>query len=169
RQRQPRRLSAGADPPLPAEADPVVTYLLIAVAALMFGLYNVFIKLSADHIHAVLGAVVLQFVAAFMGLAWLLYLMAGQSTSPHFRSRGITVAGLAGIAIGLVAFLTFVVYGRGLPVAGGNPLIIGGSLLVTTGVGVLLLREALSPLQLGAIGLIALGIGVFAWEAARQS
>ena len=146
-----------------------MTYALIAVAALMFGLYNVFIKLSADHIQAVLGAVVLQFVAAFMGLAWLLYLMATQSTSPNFTGRGITIAALAGIAIGLVEILTFVVYGRGLPVAVGNPLIIGGSLLVTTGVGVLLLREVLSPLQLGAIGMIALGIGVFAWDAARTA
>ena len=146
-----------------------MTWILIAVAALMFGLYNVFIKLSSDHIHAVLGAVVLQFVAAFMGLAWLLYLMATQSTSPNFTGRGITIAALAGIAIGLVEILTFVVYGRGLPVAVGNPLIIGGSLLVTTGVGVLLLREVLSPLQRGAIGLIALGIGVFAWDAARTA
>ena len=75
---------------------------------------------------------------------------------------------MAGIAIGLVEILTFVVYGRGLPVAVGNPLIIGGSLLVTTGVGVVLLREALSPVQLAAVGLIGLGIAAFAWEAARQ-
>ena len=146
-----------------------MTALLIAVAALMFGLYNVFIKLSADHIQAVLGAVVLQFVAAFMGLAWLLYLQIGQSGPPQFSARGLTLAALAGIAIGLVEILTFFIYGRGLPVAVGNPLIIGGSLLVTTGVGILLLREALSPLQLGAIALIGLGIAVFAWEATRQA
>ena len=79
----------------------------------------------------------------------------------------LTIAALAGIAIGLVEILTFFVYGRGLPVAVGNPLIIGGSLLVTTGVGVLLLREALSPLQLLGVGLIGLGIALFAWDAAR--
>jgi len=144
-----------------------LTYILIAVAALMFGLYNVFIKLSADHIHAVLGAVVLQFVAAFMGLAWLLWLQASQAGELQYSSRGLTLAALAGIAIGLVEILTFFVYGRGLPVAVGNPLIIGGSLLVTTGVGVLLLREALSPLQLLGVGLIGLGIALFAWDAAR--
>lgn len=145
-----------------------MTALLITVAALMFGLYNVFIKLSADHIQAVLGAVVLQFVAAFMGLAWLAWLHLGQGQALSHTPRGLTLAAMAGVAIGLVEILTFVVYGRGLPVAVGNPLIIGGSLLVTTGVGVLLLREALSPLQLGAVGLIGLGIAVFAWEAARQ-
>ncbi|HLS17804.1 MAG TPA: hypothetical protein VK049_08280 [Paenalcaligenes sp.] len=42
-------------------------YLLVAVAAFMFGMYNVFIKLSSSHIEAVLGAVVLQFVAAVNG------------------------------------------------------------------------------------------------------
>ncbi|MGY0561100.1 hypothetical protein ACW7G2_10340 [Luteimonas sp. A277] len=144
-------------------------YALIAVAALMFGLYNVFIKLSADHIQAVLGAVVLQFVAAFMGLAWLLYLQATQADSLHFNSRGLALAACAGVAIGLVEILTFFVYGRGLPVAVGNPLIIGGSLLVTTIAGILFLRESLSPVQLAAIGLIGLGIAAFAWEATRQA
>lgn len=146
-----------------------MTAILIAVAAMMFGLYNVFIKLSADHIQAVLGAVVLQFVAAFMGLAWLAWLHLGQGTPLQHNSRGLMLAALAGLAIGLVEILTFMIYGRGLPVAVGNPLIIGGSLLVTTGVGVLLLREALSPLQLAAVALIGLGIAVFAWDAARAA
>lgn len=144
-----------------------MTYLLLAAAALMFGLYNVFIKLSADHIQAVLGAVVLQFVAAFMGLAWLIYLQVAQPAPLQLSTRGVVLAALAGLAIGLVEILTFFVYGRGLPVAVGNPLIIGGSLVVTTSVGVLLLREALDPLQLAAIGLIGLGILLFAWGAAR--
>ena len=48
-------------------------YVLLALAAVMFGFYNVFIKLSADHIQAILGAVVLQFVAAFLGLGLLAY------------------------------------------------------------------------------------------------
>src|SRR5690625_7871959 len=118
----------------------------------MFGLYNVFIKLSADHIQAVLGAVVLQFVAAFMGLAWLLYLQTTQSGSLAYNSRGLALAALAGVAIGLVEILTFFVYGRGLPVAVGNPLLSGGSLLLTTGVGGVLLREALRPPRRAAVG-----------------
>ena len=144
-----------------------MTYILLAVAALMFGLYNVFIKLSADHIQAVLGAVVLQFVAAFMGRAWLIYLQVAKPAQLQLSARGLVLAALAGLAIGLVEILTFFVYGRGLPVAVGNPLIIGGSLIATTSIGVLLLREALGPLQLSAIGLIGLGIMLFAWAGAR--
>lgn len=144
-----------------------MSYWLIALAALMFGLYNVFIKLSADHINAVLGAVVLQFVAAFVGLGLLLYMQAGGSGALQISSRGVLLAIMAGVAIGLVEILTFVIYGRGIPVAVGNPLIIGGSLLVTTGVGIFLLRELVSPLQIAAIAMIGLGISVLAWDAVR--
>ena len=145
----------------------MLIYLLVAVAAVMFGLYNVFIKVSADHIHAVLGAVVLQFVAAFMGLAVLLYLYQAGATDISWTGRGVALSALAGLAIGLVEILSFLVYGRGLAVAVGNPLIVGGSLVVTTGVGVLLLREHLKALQLAAVGLIALGIVLLALSATR--
>jgi transporter family protein len=77
------------------------------------------------------------------------------------------LAALAGVALGLGEILSFVIYARGIPVAVGNPLIVGGSLVVTTGVGIALLHEALSGWQIAAIVLIAAGIGVFAWDAAR--
>src|SRR5690554_7202582 len=82
-------------------------YVLLALAAVMFGLYNVFIKLSADHIQAILGAVVLQFVAAFLGLGLLAYFKYTDQISLHVSPRGITLAVLAGIAIGLVEILSF--------------------------------------------------------------
>ena len=130
-------------------------YVLLAMAAVMFGLYNVFIKLSADHIQAILGAVVLQFVAAFLGLGL------------HVSPRGITLAVLAGIAIGLVEILSFIIYARGVDVAIGNPVIVGGSLIVTTGVGWLFLREALNPWQVAAVFSILGGVAVLAWQAGR--
>lgn len=141
---------------------------LLAMAAVMFGLYNVFIKLSADSIQAVLGAVVLQFVAAFVGLGLLLYMKYASDLQITATSRGVMLAILAGVAIGLVEILTFVIYGRGVPVAVGNPLIIGGSLVVTTGIGVLLLRESVNPVQFVAILLVAGGIGLLAWDAMRH-
>lgn len=143
-----------------------MTYLLVAFAALMFGLYNVFIKLSSSHIEAVLGAVVLQFIAAFVGLSLLLY-MKFNGSAIYSSPKGLGLAVAAGVAIGVVEILTFVIYGRGLAVAIGNPLIIGGSLLVTTGAGVLFMREQISLTQLIAIGLIAAGVGLMVWSAGR--
>ena len=142
-------------------------YVLLALAAVMFGLYNVFIKLSADHIQAVLGAVILQFVAAFLGLGLLLYFKYSQQLVLHVTPRGVSLAVLAGIAIGIVEILTFVIYGRGIAVAVGNPLIVGGSLVVTTGIGWLLLREGLNPWQALAVFLIIAGVALLAWQAGR--
>ncbi len=144
-----------------------MTYWLLALAALMFGLYNIFIKLSADHINAVLGAVILQFVAAFLGLAVLIYMRYFTQTPFNVTNRGITLAILAGVSIGLVEMVTFYVYSRGIPVALGNPLIIGGSLIVTTGIGIVLLREHVSAIQLSAIALIIIGVAIMAWDGTR--
>lgn len=132
--------------------------ILIAVTALFFGLYNVFIKLSSEHINPILGAVVLQFVAAFLGLGLLVITRARAAAPLVVTGRGITLAVLAGLAIGLVEILTFNIFGRGVPVAVGNPLIVGGSLLVTSLVGILLLREVISPAQVVALVLITSGV-----------
>lgn len=141
--------------------------LWIIIAAVMFGLYNVFIKLSADDINPILGAVVLQFVAAFIGLGLLLASQA-QSDSPLiWSSRGLLLATLAGVAIGLVEILAFFIYGRGVLVAVGNPLIVGGSLVVTTAIGVFLLRETINLAQIAAILLITGGVLLLALTAAR--
>src|SRR5690606_34111612 len=124
----------------------------------MFGLYNVFIKLSADHINPILGAVVLQFVAAFIGLGLLLASQAQSDSSLIWSGRGLLLATLAGVAIGLVEILAFFIYGRGVLVAVGNPLIVGGSLIVTTAIGVFLLRETINLAQAAAILLITGGV-----------
>lgn len=142
---------------------------LIVLAAFMFGMYNVFIKLSSDHIEAVLGAVILQFVAAFIGLALLLYLQKSSGESLQVTSRGIWLAVLAGVAIGVVEIVTFFIFGMGTPVSVGNPLIIGGSLVVTTSVGIIFLREMLNPIQLSAVVLIALGVTLLAVGAMRSA
>lgn len=144
-----------------------MTWLLVSLAAVMFGLYNVFIKVSADHIQAVLGAVVLQFVAAFVGLGMLAWLHLATPTELTVTSRGVWLSALAGVAIGVVEIVSFAIYGRGMAVAVGNPLIVGGSLVITTGVGFALLREHLNVVQLAAIGVIMLGIVLLAWGATR--
>src|SRR5690625_3144757 len=140
----------------------------IITAAVMFGLYNVFIKVSADDINPILGAVVLQFVAAFMGLGMLLVTQMQAGSLPFWSGRGLVLASLAGVAIGAVEILTFFIYGRGVLVAVGNPLILGGSRVVTLGVGVFLLHESISLTQLMAVSLIFIGVLLLAWSAGGQ-
>lgn len=64
-------------------------------------LYNVFIKLSSSHIEAVLGAVVLQFVAALVDWALLLYMKATGSVI-YSSGKGLCLA-VGGVAVALIA------------------------------------------------------------------
>ncbi len=134
---------------------------LALLTALCLALYNFFIKLAADHLPPAVGAVVLQLVAAALGAAWLLRLkLQGQPLA--LSGRGLALAALAGLGVGLAEILTFVVFQRGVPASVGTPVIVGGSVLLTALLGLAVLREALSWPQLGGLVLVVAGIALLA-------
>ncbi|WP_375436174.1 EamA family transporter [uncultured Hymenobacter sp.] len=136
---------------------------LAACAAVGMALYNLFIKAAAGQIHQMVGAVVLQVVAALVGAGLLLVLyLRGMLPANLVSTRGIALAALAGVSIGVAEILTFVVYGKGAPASVGTPLIVGGSVLLTAVLGVLVLRETLAwPQALGLL-LVVSGIALLA-------
>lgn len=134
---------------------------LALLTALSLALYNFFIKLASDHIPAAVGAVVLQLVAAALGTLWLLGLK-WQGQPLPISSKGLGLAALAGLGVGLAEILTFVVFKRGVPSSVGTPVIVGGSVLLTALLGLLLLREVLTGAQLAGLGLIVAGIALLA-------
>ena len=134
---------------------------LALLTALCLAGYNVFIKLAANSLPPAVGAVVLQLVAAGLGAAWLLRLWwLGQPLA--VSGRGLGLAALAGLSVGLAEILTFVVFRRGVPAAVGTPVIVGGSVLLAALLGLGLLRENLTCTQLGGLGFIVLGIALLA-------
>ncbi|OGX85167.1 hypothetical protein BEN47_02215 [Hymenobacter lapidarius] len=134
---------------------------LALLTALCLALYNFFIKLAADHIPAAVGAVVLQLVAAGLGAGWLLYLKL-QGQPLIITSKGLGLAALAGVGVGLAEILTFVVFQRGVNSSVGTPVIVGGSVLLTAVLGLVVLREALTVPQAGGLVLIVAGIALLA-------
>ncbi len=134
---------------------------LALLTALCLALYNFFIKLAADHLPPAVGAVVLQLVAAALGGAWLLRLkLQGQPLA--LSGRGLGLAALAGLGVGLAEILTFVVFQRGVPASVGTPVIVGGSVLLTAVLGLVVLCESLSGPQVGGLVLIVAGIALLA-------
>jgi bacterial/archaeal transporter family protein len=134
---------------------------LALLTALAFGLYNLSIKVASGSINQIAGAVVLQVVAAILGSLLLLYIkLNGQPVL--WSQKGILFSCLAGLFVGLAEILTFYVFARGVPAAVGAPIIIGGSVLVTALLGVLLLREYIAPIQVLAIFLIVAGVALLA-------
>lgn len=136
---------------------------LAACAAVGMALYNLFIKAAADHVHHMVGAVVLQVVAAVIGASMLLLLhLRGALPTGLYTSKGVVLATLAGLSIGVAEILTFSVYSKGAPASVGTPLIVGGSVLLTAVLGVLVLREAVSWSQALGMLLVVGGIALLA-------
>ncbi|MGI4743903.1 MAG: EamA family transporter [Janthinobacterium lividum] len=134
---------------------------LALLTALCLAGYNFFIKLAASHLPPAVGAVVLQLVAAGLGAAWLLRLkLQGQPLA--ISGRGLGLAALAGLSVGVAEILTFVVFRRGVPAAVGTPIIVGGSVLLAAGLGIVVLREALTLSQAGGLVLLVAGIALLA-------
>ncbi|WP_310397858.1 EamA family transporter [Hymenobacter sp.] len=134
---------------------------LALLTALCLAFYNFFIKLAANHVPPAVGAVVLQLVAAALGAAWLVKLrLQGQPLA--VSGKGLGLAALAGLGVGLAEILTFVVFQRGVSSSVGTPVIVGGSVLLTAVLGLVVLREALSVAQAGGLVLVVVGIALLA-------
>ena len=134
---------------------------LALLTALCLALYNFFIKLASNHVPPAVGAVVLQLVAAALGGVWLLKLML-QGQPLALSGKGLGLAALAGLGVGLAEILTFVVFQRGVPASVGTPVIVGGSVLLTAVLGLVVLREALTLTQAGGLLLVVVGIALLA-------
>ena len=134
---------------------------LALLTALCLAFYNFFIKLAASYLPPAVGAVVLQLVAAALGTAWLLKLkLQGQPLA--ISGKGLGLAALAGLGVGLAEILTFVVFQRGVNSSVGTPVIVGGSVLLTAVLGLVVLRETLTISQAGGLLLIVVGIALLA-------
>lgn len=138
------------------------TWLPLALlTALCLAGYSFFIKLAASHLPPAVGAVVLQLVAAGLGAAWLLRLRLQGQLLP-ISGKGLGLAALAGLSVGLAEILTFAVFRRGVPASVGTPVIVGGSVLLAALLGLVGLRETLTLPQAGGLGLIVAGIALLA-------
>ncbi|TPG66035.1 EamA family transporter [Hymenobacter nivis] len=134
---------------------------LALLTALCLAGYNFFLKLAAEHVPPAVGAVVLQLVAAALGGAWLLHLKLQGQPLP-VSGKGLGLAALAGLGVGLAEILAFVVFRRGVPASVGTPVIVGGSVLFTAILGLVVLREGLSWPQAGGLVLVVAGIALLA-------
>ena len=130
---------------------------LALLTALCLALYNFFIKLASNHVSPAVGAVVLQLVAAVLGGVWLLKLML-QGQPLALSGKGLGLAALAGLGVGLAEILTFVVFQRGVNSSVGTPVIVGSSVLFTAVLGLVVLRETFTFSQVGGLLFIVVGI-----------
>lgn len=107
-----------------AKAPPLLVWIWPALfCALAYALYNIFIKKGSASIHPILGGVILQIVAAFLGTLLLIFIVVqdGMDTLEFDRS-GINWSILAGVAVGSAEMLSFFVMGMGVQATQAIPI-----------------------------------------------
>ena len=133
--------------------------LLTFITAVFFGVYSFFIKVSSGHINQIAGAFILQAVAALVGGISLLFLKFTNSPI-EISNKGVFYAILAGLFIGLAEIATFFVFSKGVTLSLGLPIIVAGSVVFGSLLGILFLKEVLTPIHLLAMLLVVIGIAL---------
>ena len=137
-----------------------MSWMVLAIlTAGCFGAYNVLIKVASGRVDLVLGAFVLQVVATVAG-GVLLVVQKARGVEMVVTRPGLGYAALAGLAVGLAEILSFLVFARGAPASLGTPVIMGGSILCAALVGIAVLGERLSVVQIAGAVLIVAGVAL---------
>ncbi len=130
---------------------------LAVMTAVFYGVYNFFIKVSSGHINQIVGAVILQIVAALLG-GVILFIMKMTNSPLEISPKGIWFAIQAGIFVGLAEITSFFVFSKGVYASIGIPIVIGGSVLVGAVLGLIFLKETINPANILGILFIVGGI-----------
>ena len=148
------------------------TLLLVAVVTALYACYNLFVKVSSDFVPAnatttILATVCLQVAALFASLCFLTFLVARGGQVLTLSTRAYLWAAGAGLCIGVAEICYFYLFrgGEGRDAAAANvaiPIIVSGTIAITLIVSYFLLREPLSPVQLGGTLLVIGGMALIA-------
>jgi transporter family protein len=132
--------SGGKLPPLTVWIVPALS------CALAYALYNIFIKKGSASINPVLGGVILQSVAALLGmlLFFALLLRKGAEKVLVYDGMGIGWSIMAGVSVAVAEIVSFFVSSLGVQSMQSIPITIGGSVVFGTAIGAVVLKEKLT-------------------------
>lgn len=149
---------------------------LVAVITALYASYNLFVKVSSDHVpvtatSTVLATICLQIAALGASICFLSFLMVRGGQVLTLSTRAYLWAAGAGLCIGIAEICYFYLF-RGAEsreAAAANvaiPIIVSGTIAITLIVSYFLFREPLSPVQLGGTLMVILGMALIAIGAA---
>jgi len=137
--------------------------LLALLAGLLFAGYQFAIKLSANHIQELLGAVILQAVALLLGII-AFFLFRETHLSIEMSSKGLQFAIIAGIFVGLAEIVSFYVFATNISPSVGITLIVGVNILAGVLLDYFWLKSDLSATQMVGIVFVLLGVIFICWK-----
>jgi len=129
------------------------------LAATSFGFYNFFTKLTAGKLSPTIALMFIagtSFVVAM--IATLVFKVTGQTLT--FSKNAILFPVLAGVFTGLAEIFYLFMFTKNAPLSIGNPLVVGGTIIVAVILGLIILREPLNTVKIAGILLTLVGIAL---------
>jgi transporter family protein len=115
-------------------------FWLAVLAAVLYGLHQVFTRLAADRIGDGVGGFIVEASAAVSILGYLAYLKATQHWAQPITNAGIAWSLLAGVCVGAGTIAFFLLFQRGGPLS-AVPMVLAGGAAIMAAVGFIAFRE----------------------------
>lgn len=126
------------------KSDPGVWFPLAILAAVLYGLHNVFTRLASSRINDYLGGLILETTATTGIALYILYLYGREATLMEWSRMGIFYSILAGICVGAGTVLFFVLFRLGAPLSTAGPIVLAGGIALMSLAGCVLFKEPLT-------------------------
>lgn len=127
-------------------------------AGFFFAIYNTFLRLSSDHLHALVGSVSLSAASIVTTLALIFfYRSAGQEIM--ITSKGIRLACAAGAFSAVASLFYFMMFQKKAPLSLGVTLLSLSTICFSVIIGLLFFGEKLTPVRIA--GLVLAGFSLY--------
>lgn len=137
-----------------------MNWLIFATLTIIcYAIFDLFLKLSAERIHASLGGFIINLVSAIVLLIFIGLLRIRGENIPAPKTGGALYSVLAGLAIGLATIFFMKMFALGVNLSIGIPLVRIGIVILASIFGILLLKEGITPRYI--LGFIFALIGLY--------
>lgn len=119
-----------------------MNWLTFAILTIIFyALFDFFMKLSAERIHASVGGFIINLVSTIVLLVFIALLKLRGESIPSPKPGGTLYSLLAGASIGLATIFFLKMFATGVNLSIGIPFVRIGIVLLASVLGILLLKE----------------------------
>ena len=127
------------------------------IAAVLYGVHQIFTRMAADHIGEGLGGFVVEVTAALSILSYLAFLWLANRWDQKSSLNGIVYSVLTGICVGAGTIAFFLLFQRGGPLSSVPAILAGGAAIMAVA-GILFFREPPSWQRIVGIAFAVTGL-----------